>query len=168
MNQPGDLIESNLNGLPTCGPCACRQLSHTWAVPCSVTVVNYLCPPAGGWLESRVLALMGVARGQYVYTSDLLELESHCLTSPLLWCSWTVCRAIYAATPICSLPLMCFRGWQTASTLAFITLLLSTLCIVTTLCRKRTPLSSQTTSRLRHSGSTRWATTFVTSSICPC
>ena len=34
-----------------------------------------------------VLLLMGAARGRYIYTSDLLELESHCPASPTSWCS---------------------------------------------------------------------------------
>ena len=51
-------------------------------LPC----LNYQCYATGGRLEWLVLSLMGVARGQYNYTSDLLELESHRPASPSSWC----------------------------------------------------------------------------------
>ena len=42
---------------------------------------------AGGGLETRVLRWMGLTRGRYAYTQDLLQLESHRPNVPVGWCT---------------------------------------------------------------------------------
>ena len=112
--------------------------------------INDQCYSTGGRLESLVLSLMGVARGRYVYKSDLLELESCRPSSPLIGapgalpnCGWIICSAIDTSTRMRSLPRMCFEGWQTALP----TLPPFAQCITTTPRHGRTPASSQITSR---------------------
>ena len=60
----------------------------------------------GGWLESLELSLMGVVRGQYMYTSYLLEQESHHHATPPSWCSNgpSPLRLVYLHTRMHSLP----------------------------------------------------------------
>ena len=61
--------------------------AHWCCVVCCLDSHLSLSPAVGGFLETRVLRWMGISNGHYMYTQDLLDLDSHRPPLPISWCT---------------------------------------------------------------------------------
>ena len=69
------------------GRCGFGMLGFAWGESDHRPLMPFFLATAGGGLETRVLHWMGLMKGCYVHTRDLLQLDSHRPIVPVDWCT---------------------------------------------------------------------------------